>query len=219
MLLILGCKRTIHNCILRRISQATVVQNLVDFVAVAIFPVLISVPHTMLLYLFSSSAFLKLSYHLSQLFHSSAPKSAAQQESNRQARSPPTEAGDKYMRPGQVSVKTVPTQTKASSKVNVNVLIDQAIVAYGHQKKGLLFLVSMSAQACLVGNESKVHTANAAAAHMALKQAATVCPEHPRLAFAMAQVQRDLRQWEEALRMYRKSLELEQTDNYAHCAR
>lgn len=54
---------------------------------------------------------------------------------------------------------------------------------------------------------------------MALKQAATVYPEHPRLAFAMAQVQRDLRQWDEALGLYRKSLELERTENYAHCAR
>lgn len=54
---------------------------------------------------------------------------------------------------------------------------------------------------------------------MALKQAAAVCPEHPRVAFALAQVQRELRQWGGALGLYHKSLKLESTANYAHRAR
>lgn len=120
-------------------------QNLVDLVAVGIFPVLISIPHTTLLYLFCSSAFLKTMYHLNRLVDSrSDARTTANQPTKKKARSTDEEAVDKHSRPTHVSVKTMSDNVKAPENADVNVLLDRAVVAYAKQNRGVTLIIDVS---------------------------------------------------------------------------
>eukprot|EP00892_Ulva_mutabilis_P005285 jgi/Ulvmu1/3128/UM015_0168.1 len=197
---LLGRKSAFSRSILQADPAAKVAAsraaNLADFLTVAIFPLLISIPHTTLLYFFSSSAFVKVAHLSQRVLHNGAPEGALPQPNNPEIvltsdRSP--EAQEKRIRPAHVSVKKIPQHTSHAGPVDLNKLVDAGIVEYARQ--------------------------NRASALAVLKQAQELCPHHPRLMFAVAQVQRDLCQWKDALSMYRNSLQLEHNDNYTHRAR
>lgn len=115
-------------------------QNMVDLVAAAIFPVLISIPHTTLLYLFSSSAFMKITHEVGRVLQHASPKELSKQSisSHPAGQSGRSEEAGRHVRPAMVSVKTMPHYTKVSGPVDVNRLLDRAIVDYVRQNRGML---------------------------------------------------------------------------------
>lgn len=113
-------------------------QNLVDLMAVAMFPVLVGIPHTTLLYLFSSSAFLKTA----QLISQKLPRGSSQlitESVTKTSKNPAAEEGsDKFARPGHVSVNNLKHVGQTPTNASVDALVDQAVLAYGQQNRGTL---------------------------------------------------------------------------------
>lgn len=108
--------------------------------AIAIFPALMGIPHATLLYFFSSSAFVKIVQLPYRVLHSPTPEDPSYRSMKNQPVSKPGRPKDtasKHVRAAQVSVKTLSKHSKSSGPVDVNKLVDLAIVEYARHNRGV----------------------------------------------------------------------------------